>query len=141
METRALNAEDLESVLAFWDGLEGIGLSRSDTFDSLLRYLNRNPGMSYIASSKDTLVGTVLCGHDGRRGYIHHLAVAEAYRGRKVGKSLVELSLRALRSEGIDKCHIFVFEDNAGGQEFWRSLNWKERQDLKLFSHDIDFPS
>ena len=117
METRALNAEDLESVLAFWDGLEGIGLSRSDTFDSLLRYLNRNPGMSYIASSKDTLVGTVLCGHDGRRGYIHHLAVAEAYRGRKVGKSLVELSLRALRSEGIDKCHIFVFEDNAGGQE------------------------
>ena len=140
METVELAEEHLDKVLEFWQSIEGIGLSNTDSKPSLLKYLDRNPSMSYVVLSDGEIIGTVLCGHDGRRGYIHHLAIAEQHRGEGIGGTLIDLSSQALRKEGIDKCHIFVFSENAAGQDFWRSLNWRERDDVRLFSHDIDFP-
>ena len=95
-----------------------MGVSQADSRQAIEAYLNRNPGMSLIASVADTVIGAILCGHDGRRGYIHHLAIHPAYRRHGVARTLVERSLESLHRAGIDKCHIFVFNDNHAGLAF-----------------------
>ena len=80
------------------------------------------------------MIGAVLCGHDGRRGYLNHLAVARDHRGRGIGRALVAASLARLRAIGIGRCNLLVFEDNAQGKEFWRHLGWQERANWGIFS-------
>lgn len=133
--------EDYDEVYSFWQSVEGMGLSSADSREGMQTYLERNPGMSLLARDGGKIAGTVLCGHDGRRGYIHHLAVGEAYRGIKLGKTLVDSCIETFRKAGIHKCHIFIFIDNESGKEFWRSVDWEERNDVCLFSHDIDYPN
>jgi ribosomal protein S18 acetylase RimI-like enzyme len=126
---------DIPAALALWQGLPGIGLRNADRPEALARYLHRNPGCSFVASGEDgEIVGVSLCGHDGRRGYMHHAAVLPAYRRRGIGRRLVEHCLAALRNEGIEKVQIWVFAANTDGQEFWKRLGWRERDELLLMS-------
>ena len=83
------------------------------------------------------LVGAVLCGHDGRRGYMHHLAVQTAYRRQGIGQALVEHCLARLKAAGIDKCHIFVYSANQAGQAFWKKTGWVLRANLVLMSRRV----
>ena len=83
------------------------------------------------------MVGAVLCGHDGRRGYLHHLAVATSHRRRGIGRELVERCMDGLRREGIAKCHLMVYHHNAAGQAFWRSIGWHGRDDILLMSRNL----
>ena len=92
----------------------------------------RNPGLSFVARADGVLVGAVLCGHDGRRGYLHHLAVAPAHRRLGIGRRLVARCLSALARQDIPKCNIFVYGHNACGRAFWRRAGWKPRPDLEL---------
>jgi putative acetyltransferase len=124
---------DLAEVIQFWRGMEGIGLSESDTYSALSSYLRRNPGLSWVVRNRDReLVGAVLCGHDGRRGSLHHLAVAREYRRKGIGRALVEKCLSSLRELKILKCNLFLFSNNAQGEAFWRQIGWKMREDLSL---------
>jgi ribosomal protein S18 acetylase RimI-like enzyme len=124
---------DLAEVIQFWQGMEGIGLSESDSYSALSLYLQRNPGLSWVTRNKDReLIGAVLCGHDGRRGYLHHLAVAQDYRRKGIGRALVERCLSSLRELKVLKCNIFLFSLNPEGQGFWKAMGWKERRDLIL---------
>ena len=123
-----------EQVYSLWETCEGIGLSSTDSRPSIQIYLERNPGLSLMAHDGPTVVGTILCGHDGRRGYIHHLAVQSAYRRQGIGRLLVDKSLAALQSCGIQKCHLFIFHDNASGIEFWERIGWTYRQDIGVVS-------
>ena len=90
---RPMTIEDYPAAYALWQNAEGVGLSSADQFESIASYLARNPGISQAAYDKDVLVGVMLCGHDGRRGYIHHLVVADSHRGQKIGRKLVERGL------------------------------------------------
>ena len=132
-----LTIDDYDAVFALWSSCEGIGLSSADSREEIARYLERNPGMSFTARSSEQIVGAALAGHDGRRGYLHHLAVRERYRNRGIGSSLVEACLTALKREGIVKCHLFAFETNADGIAFWMRQNWIVRHDLKIISKDL----
>lgn len=123
-----------DEVFALWSGCDGIGLSAADSRDQLELYLKRNPAMSFVAKDQTRVVGALLAGHDGRRGYLHHLAVNEAHRKSGLGRQLVAKSLAALVQAGIGKSHIFLFHDNEEGEKFWRSIGWEKRQDLKIFS-------
>ena len=123
-----------EQVYSLWETCEGIGLSSADSRPRIQIYLERNPGLSLMAHDGPTVVGTILCGHDGRRGYIHHLAVQSAYRRQGIGRLLVDKSLAALQSCGIQKCHLFIFHDNASGIEFWERIGWTYRQDIGVVS-------
>ena len=124
---------DLAEVIQFWRGMEGIGLSESDTYSALSSYLRRNPGLSWVVRNRDRdLVGAVLCGHDGRRGSLHHLAVAREYRRKGIGRALVEKCLSSLRELKILKCNLFLFSNNAEGDAFWKQIGWKTREDLSL---------
>ncbi len=139
IEIREMTIADYDDAIALWRATEGMGLSAADSREAIARYLARNPGMCFVARCEDGfLSGAVLCGHDGRRGYLHHLAVHTACRGHGLGRQLAERCLSALRAEGIDKCHLFVKRDNQSGQAFWQQTGWYERVDLVLMSKDID---
>ncbi len=130
-----MTMNDYEEAMALWRRTEGIGLRPADAPEHIARFLERNPGLSFVARDGETLVGTVLCGHDGRRGYLHHLAVAQAYRRRGIGQALVEEVLEALRAIGINKCHLFVIKENRAAIDFWQHIGWEWRQDIVIMSH------
>lgn len=134
VDIRVFEAEDHAQARALWDSTDGVGLSDADSFDNVRRFLERNPGLSFVATANQALVATILCGHDGRRGLIHHLAVAPAHQRRGLGRELVQRALAALRKEGIQKCHLLVFRQNAAGRAFWDRIGAEERATLRIFS-------
>ncbi len=135
---RPFSLDHYDAVFALWQECEGIGLSQADSRESIERYLKRNPGMSFIAKAGDPVVGAVLGGHDGRRGYIHHLAVHPSYRRRALGRRLVQQCLAALAREGIGKCHLFVMNHNKVGIAFWKCVGWTPRTDIGVISRNIE---
>jgi len=126
-----------DDVYALWRRCEGLGLSSADLREAIESYLDRNPGMSFVAKANDSIVGAILGGHDGRRGYIHHLAVDANWRRRGIARQLVEKCLHALKESGIQKTHIFIFNDNANGIAFWKSIGWIGRSDISVISKTI----
>jgi len=139
VEIAAFTIESYEEVFAIWREAEGVGLHDDcDSRQGIQSYLERNPGLSFIAVAGGAVVGAVLCGHDGRRGYVHHLAVHPDWRRRGVGRKLVDRCLEALRVEGITKCHIFVFRGNVDAMAFWKSAGWTPRSDIGVVSKVIE---
>lgn len=129
--------EDYAPVIALWRESEGVGLSDADSPDAIARYLERNPGASWVACCGGAIVGAVLCGHDGRRGYLHHLAVASTHRRRGIGRRLVESAVAALQRQGMTKVHLFVYCNNDSAAAFWRVLGWQTRDELDLMSRRL----
>jgi N-acetylglutamate synthase len=137
IEVTPFSIDSYEDVLALWRQCEGIGLSDADSRESIQTYLNRNPGMSFVALADGKVVGSILAGHDGRRGYIHHLAVHPSCRRHGLGRALVAQATCALLSAGIQKAHIFIFNSNAEGIAFWESVGWSPRGDIGVISKTI----
>lgn len=131
---RPLRESDIPAALELWHATPGVGLSSADEPDALLRFMRRNPTSSLAAENQGALVGTVLCGHDGRRGLIHHLVVHEDFRRSGLGRSLLTEGLDALRLEGIEKCHLLVFRENTDGLAFWQAVGARTRPELVLLS-------
>ena len=128
---------DYDAVIRLWQETEGVGLNESDDRGNLRSYLRRNPGMSFVARRGAEIIGAVLCGHDGRRGYLHHLAVAKPHRQKGVGKKLVNACLAKLGKLQIQKCNIFLYADNAAGEKFWRHNGWAKRADLAVMQKSL----
>lgn len=131
---REMTIEDYELVYHLWEVSEGLGLSDADSKEGIKRFLARNPSLSFVATDDEKIVGAALCGHDGRRGYIHHLTVEESYRRQGIGKSLVGRCMFALMQIGIAKCHLFVFGQNQEAIQFWNKVGWTERVELMMMS-------
>lgn len=125
-----MTADDYDEVVALWRTTPGIGLGVGDEREGVAASLARNPGLSLVARRGDALVAAVLCGHDGRRGSIDHLAVVPSERGRGLGRQLVQQCLAGLAAAGIGKCNVVVYGGNDAGQAFWRAMGWKARDDL-----------
>jgi ribosomal protein S18 acetylase RimI-like enzyme len=134
---RLFTLADYDEVYSLWTATEGIGLSTADTPDRIAIYLERNPGLSFVAKARGEVIGAVLCGTDGRRGYLHHLAVRLDWRGKGVGGELVKRCLAGLLQAGIDRCHLFVYKKNESGRAFWVHQGWRERLDLMIASIDV----
>ena len=138
LQIREFTPEDTLPAIDLWKNCEGIGLSPADAPEPIAIYLARNPRMSFTAWDGGELIGAVLSGHDGRRGYLHHLGVRADYRGRGIGQALAERCHAALQAEGIDKIHIFVFRENHGALAFWQHINYHPRENLALLSRNLD---
>jgi ribosomal protein S18 acetylase RimI-like enzyme len=138
-EYTEMSISHYDDAYKIWQESEGLYLTIGDTNDAVQKYLDRNPGMSFVCIDKENnrLVGTILCGHDGRRGFIYHLAVRKGYRGRSIGKTLIEKSLAKLKAGGIARCILFVKIDNKESAEYWVNLGWDKRNDLDMFSIDL----
>ncbi len=131
---RPMQAEDYDAVLALWQSSSGMTLRQCDSRQAITEYLHRNPQLSQVLWHDDELVGAVLVGTDGRRGYLQHLAVATRWQRQGLGKQLLAASITALQSAGIDKTHLFIHSDNATALAFYRHLGWQERTDIRVCS-------
>ena len=131
MEIRNMQLDDYDSVYALWLSCAGMGLNNiDDSREGIERYLARNPETCFVAVEQECIVGAILAGHDGRRGYISHTAVSSAHRRKGVGKQLVEAALNALKGQNITKVNLVVFSHNESGNAFWEALGFTERPDL-----------
>ncbi|WP_163341049.1 GNAT family N-acetyltransferase [Desulfopila sp. IMCC35008] len=126
-----------DEVLALWKECDGIGLSEADSKENIHKFLNSNQDLSLIAELDSEIVGAILVGNDGRRGYIHHLAVSPKFRKRGIGKGLVEAGIEKLKDIGITKCHLFIFTNNKSGKQFWEKCGWSYREELRVISKNI----
>lgn len=139
MDYRKIVIEDYDALFTLWRSIAGMGLrSLDDSREGIAKFLKRNPETSFCAVDGERLVGCILCGNDGRRGFIYHACVHPDYRKNGVGKQLVELALAALKKEGITKCALVCFSSNELGNGFWRSLGWEQRTDLNYFNMKIE---
>ena len=134
LEIAAFAPDHYREARVLWERTPGVGLSEADEEPQILAYLARNPRSSFVAREGSTLVGPILCGHDGRRGLIHHLAVSTESRRQGVGRALLSAGLSALRAEGIHKCHLLVFGNNHDGLAFWSAVGAQLRNELQLLS-------
>ena len=134
---KPMTLADYDEVFSLWQNSKGVGLSESDTRPAVASYLKRNRGMSFVVRDGKRLVGAVLCGHDGRRGYLHHLAVADSHRRKGIGTKLVTRCLAELKRLDIPRCNIFLYAGNADGERFWKTSGWKTRADLCVVQKDL----
>ena len=137
MQIRLMQPEDYAKAIQLWQGLPGLGLSSADREEAIQAFLTRNPKTCFAALQADELVGTVLGGSDGRRGYLYHLAVRADHQKQGLGKTLVQTCLDALQAQGIEKCHIFVIGENQEGLNFWQRIGWELRGDILVLSKKI----
>ncbi|MCM1468544.1 MAG: GNAT family N-acetyltransferase, partial [Alistipes sp.] len=135
---RIMDIKDYEQVYDLWIHTSGMGLNTADdSKEGIEKYLRRNPGTCFVAEENDEIVGVILSGHDGRRGYIHHTTVKEEYRKRGIGKELVAHAMKALEKEGIHKAALVAFEKNALGNAFWEHMGFTVREDLVYRNKEI----
>ena len=127
---RAMHIDDYDAVLALWNASLTSVRPLEDSRESIARYLQRNPGLSVVAQCEGNIVGTILCGHDGRRGFLYHVAVCETMRRQGVAQTMLNACIAGLRSEGINKFSLVAFKHNQLGNAFWGSQGVHIREDL-----------
>lgn len=131
MKIRIMQPSDYENVYALWNQTPGMGMrSLDDSYEGILTFLNRNPNTNFVAEEDRKIVGVILTGHDGRRGYIYHMAVSQKCRRRGIGKQLLNSALNALSKEGINKAALVVYATNELGNAFWEANGFTTREDL-----------
>ena len=129
VKVRVMTVNDWDGVAEVWEDHEGTN-PVDDSPEGFAKYLKRNPATSFVAEDEGRIIGTILAGHDGRRGIFHHVSVLPEYRKQGVGKMLVESAMDALEKEGITKVLLVVFEHNKNGNEFWEHMGFTVRNDL-----------
>ncbi len=128
-------ASDYEAVTQLWNQLKGLG--NLESYEEFVCYLDRNPNLSTVARHDGEIVGAVFCGHDGRRGYLYHLAVAPASQNQGIARSMVERSLNGLQDLGFKRCSIHLYQENEQGLNFWNAIGWRQRLDLHVMAKDF----
>jgi ribosomal protein S18 acetylase RimI-like enzyme len=137
IQTREFVIDDYDAAIELWKKLEGLDVAEGDDRETIRRFLKRNPGLSRIAAVGSIMVGAVLCGHDGRRGYIYHLAVDPAHHGLGIGRRLIAECLEGLKRAGLERANILVAKDNPRGLEFWRRTGWEDLDGAAAMGRDI----
>ncbi len=131
MLIRKMTIDDYDGVYALWLATPGLGLNDiDDSRAGIEKYLLRNPGTCFVAETNGALSGVIMSGHDGRRAFIYHMAVAAQERSRGIGCKLLAASLAALAAEGITKAALVVFAKNQTGNDFWANRGFANRDDL-----------
>lgn len=131
---RVMTPTDYDAVLALMQNTPGISLRNADSREATERYLARNPGLSFVAEAAGRLIACVMCGHDGRRGYLQHALVLPEYRRQGIAQALTQRCLDALAQLGIHKCHLDVFKTNISAADYWQGQGWKLRTDIDRYS-------
>ena len=134
---RPMTINDYDEIYTLWESIPGVGLSESDSRNNISLYLSRNPGQSFVCKAGGKIIGTILCGNDGRRAYIHHTAIAPEHRRQGIATELVRLAMAAQKNCGMQKCHLFVFNENELGKMFWREVGFDQRQDIGIMSKNL----
>lgn len=141
IEIRYMRECDYDAALELWCATPGIGLNNlDDSEEGIRKFLVRNPNTSFVAIGNECLVGVILCGHDGRRGHIYHMAVAASMQNQGIGKSLLDAAVSALKRDEINKVSLVAFTHNEQGNSFWEKQGFRVRDDLKYRDKEINVP-
>lgn len=131
---RVMTLDDYEAVIDLMKRTPGVSLRDADSRESTAKYLERNPGLSFVAEVEGVIGACVMCGHDGRRGYLQHLVVLPQHRRQGIANALVARCLSSLEALGILKCHLDVFKTNEAAAKYWHSQGWQLRTDIDRYS-------
>ena len=126
---RYMTINDYDAAYEIWIQANSLSLEEGDDREAIERYLDRNAGLCFVAVVDDQIVGTVLCGHEGRRGILRHLVVVPSFRKRGIARSLITECLSSLAQAGITKCNTFVLDTNVQGRRFWEHMGWHVLED------------
>lgn len=139
MIIRIMKPEDYDGVYGLWMSIKGFSMrSLDDSREGVIRFLKRNPSTSVVAEEDGEIVGAILCGHDGRRGCMYHVCVADKFRMNGIGMSMVTKAMEALKEEEISKVTLIAFQKNAIGNAFWRKIGWTFRDDLNYYEYTLN---
>ena len=131
MKIRLMTIEDYAAVYNLWIHTSGMGLNDlDDSVEGINRFLKRNPTTNFVAVENNMIIGVILSGHDGRRGFIYHLAVLPEYRRQAIASQLVNCVMTSLSKEGIHKVALVAFQRNENAQKFWENIGFITRDDL-----------
>ena len=134
-----MSVDDYNVVYNLWLSCSGMGLNDlDDSEEGIRKFLERNPETCFVAENDGMVIGVIIAGNDGRRGYIYHTAVNPLFRGRGIGRKLVESAMNALKEAGINKVALVVFGRNKDGNEFWKKMGFTVREDLTYRNKTID---
>lgn len=133
---RQMKISDYDAVISLWSQTENLSLKDADSPSGIERYLSHNSGLSFVALDDERIIGAVLAGTDGRRGYLQHLSVIPAFRQQGIGRMLVNHATRALAAKGIAKTHLFVLCGNSQAQQFYEKMGWVLRDEVKMYSYN-----
>ena len=138
IEYKVMTASDYDGVYELWMKTPGMGInSTDDSREGIEKYIKRNPTTSFVAVAYGNIVGAILAGHDGRRGFIQHLAVLPEFRKQGIASVLVERAMNALEEEGIHKVALLAFKKNELGNSFWDKMEFKVREDVYYRNKNI----
>jgi ribosomal protein S18 acetylase RimI-like enzyme len=134
-----MKIEDFDGVHALWDSIKGFGIrSVDDSYEGISRFLKRNPTTSIVAEENGEIIGSILCGHDGRRGCFYHVCVLESHRKKGIGNQMAKAALDALKEEHITKVSLIAFTKNQIGNSFWQEMGWTLRDDLNYYDLNLN---
>ena len=129
-----MREEDYDEVRALWMTIRGFGIrALDDSREDVTRFIRRNPTTSVVARANGRVVGSILCGSDGRQGSLYHVCVAREYRRRGIGTRMVAHCMERLREMGINKVALIAFTANDVGNAFWKQIGWNQRADVYYY--------
>ncbi len=131
---RPMSIADYDLVIELMKQTPGVTFRDADSQENTARYLERNPNLSFVATVGSELVGCIMSGHDGRRGYLQHLLVLPNFRRKGISSALVNQCLVGLEELGIKKSHIDVLKTNESGALYWANMGWQLRNDILRYS-------
>ena len=129
-----MKPEDYDDVRALWMTIRGFGIrALDDSREDIVRFIERNPTTSVVAKAGSRIVGTILCGSDGRQGALYHVCVAKEYRRRGIGTQMVAFCMHQLRYMGINKVSLIAFTTNEAGNAFWNKIGWTRKTNVNYY--------
>ena len=134
-----MQEEDYDAVHALWLTIRGFGIrALDDSREDIQRFIRRNPTTSVVARVGDRVVGSILCGSDGRRGALYHVCVARDFRRQGIGTRMVSACIQELRRMGINRVSLIAFTRNEVGNAFWRKIGWTEKSDVNYYTFELN---
>jgi len=130
---RSMEATDYSDLVRLWSEFSGNTMTGADRPEGFREFLARNGRFCCTAEEEGHVVGSVMAGSDGRRGYVYHLAVAPDRQGEGLGRMLMERAEESLREAGIEKAHLFIYADNPA-IDFYSRVGWHLREDIEVMS-------
>ncbi len=134
-----MQEEDYDAVHALWLTIRGFGIrALDDSREDIQRFIRRNPTTSVVARVGDRVVGSILCGSDGRQGALYHVCVARDFRRQGIGTRMVSACIQELRRMGINRVSLIAFTRNEVGNAFWRKIGWTEKSDVNYYTFELN---